>query len=74
MIELLGTLELVEPAHIEPVCRDPKDDVFLATAKAADADYLVSEDKDLLDLSPYEATRIITGRMFVEVLEEGRTD
>ena len=32
------------------VCRDPDDDAILATALAAEADYLVTGDQDLLVL------------------------
>lgn len=31
-------------------CRDPKDNILLALAFAADADYLITGDKDLLEL------------------------
>jgi len=37
--------EVVEPAQIEPISRDPADDKFLALAAAAGADYLVTEDR-----------------------------
>ncbi|NKQ34301.1 MAG: putative toxin-antitoxin system toxin component, PIN family [Chloroflexi bacterium] len=39
----------VEPADKAPRCRDPKDDVVLATAVSAQADFLVTADKDLYD-------------------------
>lgn len=55
--------------EIEPVCRDPKDDIFLAVAKKAGADYLVSEDKDLLVLKQYVETQIVTVTAFLEVLK-----
>jgi predicted nucleic acid-binding protein len=48
--------------------RDPKDDMIVATALAARAGYLVSGDRDLLDLDPYEGIRILTARAFLEVL------
>lgn len=34
-----------------PKCKDPDDQKFLAAALAADADYLVTKDVDLLELS-----------------------
>ena len=40
-------------------CRDPKDDMFLSLSKQIEADYLISLDKDLLDLKNIEKTRII---------------
>ena len=61
-------VELSE-ADIKPVSRDPKDDMFLACAKAAEADYLVSEDNDLLVLGSYEGTRIVNALEFPAILE-----
>src|SRR5262245_9087729 len=44
VLGLLAQALLVEPAAIPPASRDVKDDKFLATAIAARAQYLVSED------------------------------
>ena len=41
------------------VCRDLKDDFLLALAKDAKADYLITGDKDLLDLGSFGHTIII---------------
>ncbi len=71
LITRLAALQLVEPATILPVCRDPKDDKFLATARAAGASYLVSEDEDLLSLKEYEGIDIVAGRTLLQVLEQG---
>ena len=51
VLDLLSHAELVEVADIPPVSRKPKDDIFLATAVVGEADYVVSEDYDLLDLA-----------------------
>lgn len=61
--------ERAQVDHIEPISRDPKDDMFLAYAKAAKADYLVSEDNDLLVLERYENTRIVNALEFLAILE-----
>jgi putative PIN family toxin of toxin-antitoxin system len=45
-------------------CRDKDDDNVLACALEADADYLVTGDKDLLDLKVFKGIRIITPREF----------
>ena len=45
--------------------------MFLACAKSANADYIVSEDKDLLVLDPYENIRIISALEFLRILEKG---
>ena len=39
----------VIPAADFPHCRDPKDDMIIATAIAARADFIVTTDRDLLD-------------------------
>lgn len=52
------------------VCRDPEDDKFLACALAAGADYIVTEDKDLLVLDGYGGLRIITPTAFAAVLDQ----
>ncbi len=41
-------------------CRDPKDDKFLELAIDSNADWIVTGDKDLLDLSPYREILVMT--------------
>ena len=67
VLDLVSQAEVVEP-EIAAVSRDPNDDMFLATARAAQAHYLVSEDKDLLSLGEYEGTQIVDGPAFLQVL------
>jgi predicted nucleic acid-binding protein len=50
------------------VVRDPNDDVILASAIAAGADYLVTRDKNLLSLGAYEGISIIKPETFLHVL------
>lgn len=52
------------------VCRDKDDDHVLACALGAEADYLVTGDKDLLVLKTFKDIRIIAPRDF-ELLVEG---
>jgi len=48
------------------VCADPYDNYLLAMASAGAADFLVTGDKrDLLGISHYEGTRIVTVRDFL---------
>ena len=51
------------------VSRDAKDDMFLATAIAGQADYLVSEDEDLLIIGKYQGVKIVNCRQFADILE-----
>lgn len=55
----------VEVGEIAAISQEHKDDKFLATALAAQAEYVVSEDRDLLDLKEYEEIHIIDGRAFL---------
>ena len=68
VLNLLASADIVEIDPIQPVSRDVKDDKFLATAHAAKADYLVTEDQDLLVLEEYQGVKIITAERFLEIL------
>jgi len=50
----------------EPVCADPDDDKFIATAIAAKCDMIVSGDKHLLDVSGYGGIRVLRPREFID--------
>jgi predicted nucleic acid-binding protein len=56
------------------VCRDPDDNKFLEVAVSSAADYLVSQDDDLLTLSCFEGIPIIRPADFPEQLEHEKTD
>jgi putative PIN family toxin of toxin-antitoxin system len=47
--KLLADAVIVTPATDFPHCRDPKDDIVIATAVAARADFIVTADDDLHD-------------------------
>ena len=67
--ELLGTVEIVEPAAVpENIVRDPKDRMVLACAVGGRADYIVSGDKDLLVLQEYEDIPILSVDQFLQHL------
>ena len=60
-LDLLCEIALmVEPVQGPTICRDPKDDYLLYMAIAAQSDYLVSGDYDLLTLDYIVDTKIIT--------------
>lgn len=68
VVDIISQAEVVEAYSIPKISRDIKDDKFLATAKAANADYLVSEDRDLLDLKEYEGIKIVDIKTFIRIL------
>jgi putative PIN family toxin of toxin-antitoxin system len=51
--------EIVEVKSLVNLCRDNKDNFLLALAKDSRADYLVTGDKDLLELKTHGVTKII---------------
>ncbi len=55
---------MVEIDDIPKRCRDPKDDYLLELAVRANAIYLVSGDKDLLDIGQINECRIMTVAQF----------
>lgn len=56
----------VDLAPYPVYCRDPDDDKFIATALQAQADWLVSGDRDLLEAKPLAGLRIVTPMQALE--------
>ena len=52
------------------IVRDPEDDMIIASAIAAEADYLVSRDKDLLVLAEHEGIKIVSPEEFLRALRD----
>jgi len=50
---------------------DPTDDMFLACAMEANADYIVSRDPHLRNLNHFHGIRIIDVKAFVERVRKG---
>ena len=66
--EVLPFFEIVEITDkVNGVCRDPDDDKFLSCAVSASADFIVSGDKDLCNLSKYKSVRIINASDFLKM-------
>jgi len=69
----LATEGILVPGKVTvKASRDPEDDKFLAAALEAQADYIVTGDKDLLDLKAYKNVRIATPARFLRGLRSGR--
>jgi putative PIN family toxin of toxin-antitoxin system len=54
-------------ANLQPPCRDPKDNQFLALVHACEANVLVSSDADLLVLSPWQSVPILTPAAYLDL-------
>jgi putative PIN family toxin of toxin-antitoxin system len=55
---------------IVPICRDSDDDLILACARDAAADYVVTGDEDLLVLKDYEGISILNPREFEKLFPD----
>lgn len=53
---------------LDPACRDPKDNKFLALAAEAEAEVLVSSDTDLLVLDPWRGVRVVRPAEFLDLV------
>jgi putative PIN family toxin of toxin-antitoxin system len=72
VIALFEQATVVEPKDMPSVSRDPADDKFLTCSKLARAEYLVTEDKDLLVLEVYEESHICQPTEFIKLLSAPR--
>jgi hypothetical protein len=68
----LRQFALVTPGELElhGLAPDPDDDKLLACAVEGGADYLVSGDKDLLNLGEHEGVQLVAPAEFIRRLEE----
>ena len=72
-LDELARSGIVPPTHVgspRPMSRDPKDDYLLAYAASGQADYLVTDDNDLLVLDGRFPFRIVRPSAFLAVLRE----
>ncbi len=58
--------ELVKVSAQIDICRDPKDNFLLSLAIDGNADYLLTGDKDLLDINKLGHTQIMTISEFLQ--------
>ena len=67
--EMLSTFEpftdLIKIKTLVAICRDPNDNFLLALAKDGNADYLLTGDKDLLEMKKFGKTYIMTISEFI---------
>ncbi len=65
-LAIIEEAEVVEPDERLTVCRDPKDDKFFECAVAGGAGYIVSEDRDVLDVGEYRGVKAVSAEDFIE--------
>jgi putative PIN family toxin of toxin-antitoxin system len=66
---LMQACQCVDIAEQISISRDPNDDYLLDLAAAADADFLVTGDNDLLVLKSYQNTSIVSFSSFMAVID-----
>lgn len=66
LMRLVDKMTVFEPVSSLSICRDPDDDKFIECAIDAGAKYIVSGDKDLLDIAEYQGVEIITAHNFCQ--------
>jgi uncharacterized protein len=69
LLRALAQESVLVPGRVRVgICRDPEDNKFLEAAIEAKAGYVVTGDKDLLDLKAFRGVRIVRPTAFLEVL------
>jgi putative PIN family toxin of toxin-antitoxin system len=64
-------LVVIPNVDLAVVTRDPADNRLLEAAVTGAAEYVVTNDNDLLDLKSYEAIEIVTAARFAALLSQG---
>jgi putative PIN family toxin of toxin-antitoxin system len=65
VLALLEDPEVVEPQEKLAICRDPADDKFFECALAGGAEFIVTEDKDILAVGEYKTVRPMSAEDFI---------
>jgi putative PIN family toxin of toxin-antitoxin system len=59
VVNFLSITEFFTPTQSVNICRDPKDNFVLELAEEANADYIITGDKDLLVLKNWKGCKIL---------------
>lgn len=65
--EIEALANVIDPAHIPRICRDPDDDMVLATAVEGHVAFIVTGDDDLLALVKHEKIHIVKPAQFMRI-------
>lgn len=68
LLEYQGVM--ITPTVTITACRDQKDNFILELAQTVLADYIVTRDKDLLDMKKWKTTKIVKPENLLPVLRE----
>jgi putative PIN family toxin of toxin-antitoxin system len=71
---LVGKKEILRvQEHLNVIAEDPDDNIVLSTACQGNADFVVTEDKHLLNLKEFRSIRMITVKEMLELLDHSHT-
>lgn len=65
-------VQAFDEQSVQPACRDPKDNKFLALALFCEADAIIGSDNDLLTMNPWRSIPVLTPAGFVTLNTTGR--
>jgi putative PIN family toxin of toxin-antitoxin system len=65
--ELEASLKYVLPEYRTRICRDADDNKIIDLAIFSDAGFIITGDKDLLEIKTYKEIRILTAAEFLEI-------
>ena len=68
VLAILEEAEVVEPREKVSVCRDVADDKFFECALEGRADYIVTEDKDILAVTEHRGVKTAAAEEFIALL------
>jgi predicted nucleic acid-binding protein len=66
LASLATETELITINETIDICRDPKDNKFLELAISGNATHIITGDKDLLELHPFQDILIVTPSQFLD--------
>jgi putative PIN family toxin of toxin-antitoxin system len=70
VVPVISSATIVHPAVVLDVSRDPTDNKFFECAVAGGADYIISEDEDILDVGEYEGIKTVSAAEFLQILDD----
>jgi len=66
-MRMRNVAKIIKTTSVQTQCRDPKDNFLLELALDGKADYLITGDKDLLELRIFNKTKIIKVEDFLRI-------
>ncbi len=73
IIRFYSRATMVRPKERVRLCEDPDDDKYFELALAAKADFIISNDRHLLDHDMWKGIRVVRPGEFTRILENGKT-